>query len=190
MAMKDPFFIVGIGASAGGIEPLTKLVSLMPIKTNAAFVVIQHLSRTHRSYLDRVLSLVTGLKVCMIAGGEQVERNTIYVVPGHSYASIENNTLRLRKRLPAELIHYGIDAFFIALAKDAGDRAIGIVLSGANEDGARGAKAISQSKGTVFAQDPDTAQFPYMPRAVIRVDSPEEIGSPEKLAKALTNLIS
>lgn len=87
-------------------------------------------------------------------------------------------------------MNYGIDVFFQSLAEDARDRAIGIVLSGANEDGAKGAEAISQNKGTVFVQDPNTAQHPRMPEAVIRIDSPAEINDPEKLAKALTELIA
>lgn len=190
MSVASPFFIVGIGASAGGIEPLKKLTSLLPSTGNAAFVVIQHLHRSYQSQLEKLLSLYTKMKVRRILSGEQINADTIYVVPEHSYALLKEGKLILRKRLPQQLVHYGIDFFFESLAEEVGSKAIGIVLSGANEDGAQGAKAISEKGGTVFVQDPDTAKFPRMPEAVIRIDSPYEIDDPEKLAKALKKIIT
>lgn len=189
MALKDSFYVVGIGGSAGGIKPLKKLISYIPTDSNAAFVVVQHLLRTQKSYLADILSLVTSTKVSRIMGGEHVQRNTIYVLPENSFVTIERGELILRKRLPSELINYSIDIFFKSLGNHSGKKAIGIVLSGANEDGALGAKAITQNSGTVFVQDPNTAEYPNMPEAVIRLDSPVEINDPEKLAKALMEII-
>jgi two-component system CheB/CheR fusion protein len=97
--------------------------------------------------------------------------------------------LILRERLSEEIKNFGIDIFFKSLAQDVGDKAIGIVLSGSNEDGALGAKAITENKGRVFVQDPNSALYPHMPSAVIHIDSPEEIANPEKLAKALSQII-
>lgn len=190
MSVASPFFIIGIGASAGGIEPLKKLTSLLPSTGKAAFVVIQHLHRDYWSQLDQLLSLLTKMKVTRILGGERIEPDTIYVVPEHSYALIEEGKLVLQERLAEELVHNGIDVFFKSLAEEAGGRAIGIILSGANADGAQGAKAISERGGTVFVQDPDTAKFPRMPQTAIQMDSPAEINDPEKLAKTLTELIT
>lgn len=189
MAATYAFHIVGIGSSAGGIQPLKSLISFLPVNTYASFVVVQHLLRTHRSSLEIVLSLVTSLKVYRILNRMRIEPGCIYVLPENHYVTIKNGLLILRKRLPEEVSNYGIDVFFKSLAKDAGKKAIGIVLSGANEDGAHGAIAITENNGVVFVQDPDSAEFPNMPNAVIRIVSPEEINVPQKLATALLDRI-
>lgn len=190
MSSTLQFYLIGIGASAGGIEPLKSLISLIPYNINAAFIVVQHLLATHHSRLDEILSRVTKLPVIRINGGERVEAGIIYVLPENKLVTIKEGRLSLRKRLPEEVVNYAIDIFFESLGKDAGCRSIGIVLSGANEDGAKGAKVISENGGKVFVQDPNTAEYPRMPAAVIRLDSPAEINEPKKLVNAVVGMVN
>jgi two-component system CheB/CheR fusion protein len=183
------FHVVGIGASAGGLEPLKKVVSLIPPGTKAAFVVVQHLFPSHKSQLARILAGQAELPVIRLEEDMAVEQGVIYVLSENKYVTLEDGILRLKNRLAEDKINYAIDIFFKSLAADARDKAVAVVLSGANEDGSEGAKQIGDAGGNVLVQDPDTAQFPTMPVAVIRKDSPEEVRSPQQLIEALLQRI-
>ncbi len=149
------FPIVGVGASAGGLEALQQLLRALPVDTGMAFVVVQHLSPGRKSGLSEILARATKMKVCEVdeaCGEPEVEPDHVYVIPPGRDMTIEGGKLRL---LPQErtALHRGIDQFFRSLAEDFGHQAIGVVLSGAMSDGTLGLEEIKAEGGITFAQD-------------------------------------
>ena len=179
------FFIVGIGGSAGGIQPLKALIESIPADSDAAFVIIQHLHPGFRSRLDTILSKHANLPVVRADGFHAVRPGVIYVLAENKMLTFKQGCLIARDRLAEEKVNYAIDIFFKSLAQEARNKAIAIVLSGANADGSEGAKCISENGGTVFVQDPMTADHQQMPESVIEKDSPEDILPPEFLMTAV-----
>ncbi len=162
------FPIVGIGASAGGLEAFTQLLGYLPEKTGFAYVLIQHLDPTHKSFLSESLAKATSMPVEQVQPGQRVEPDHVYVIPPDADVSISGGHLVLVPRGPAKLqLHLPVDSFFAALAAELGNRAIGVVLSGTASDGTEGLKAIQAAGGITFAQEPETAKFAGMPRSAI-----------------------
>ena len=146
------FPIVGIGASAGGLEAFSQLLPHLPTDTGMGFVLIQHLSPNHKSQLSEILARTTQMPVIEVQDGMMVEPNHIYIIPPNSKMTLAKNLLRLT---PREKIHgkdMSVDAFFDSLAQERGSKAIAVVLSGADGDGALGLKAIKVAGGITFAQ--------------------------------------
>ncbi|HEY3819568.1 MAG TPA: chemotaxis protein CheB [Polyangiaceae bacterium] len=172
------FPIVGIGASAGGLEALTALVGALTLDT-MAFVVVQHQSPDHESMLSGILGRATRMSVQPIADGMTVEKNHIYVSPPNATVAILHGVLHLMPRSA----NLPIDAFFRSLAEDHGSKAVGVVLSGMGSDGTNGLKEIRAGGGLTFCQEPSTAKFDSMPRsalesgAALRALRPEDIGA-------------
>lgn len=162
------FPVVGVGASAGGMEAFVELLRHIPPDSGMAFVLIQHLDPTHPSYLRDALARSTSLPVHEIQDGVRVEPDHVYVIPPNADVAILNGTLTLVPRpTEARRPHLPIDFFFTALAADRASRAIGVVLSGTGSDGTEGLRAIKAEGGVTFAQDPSTAKFDGMPSAAI-----------------------
>jgi len=162
------FPIVGVGASAGGMEAFVDLLRHTPRDTGMAFVLIQHLDPTHPSYLRDVLARSTDLPVEEIQDGMRVEPGHVYVTPSNADVGILTGTLALLPRpTEARRPHLPIDFFFKALAADRANHAIGVVLSGTGADGAEGLLALKAEGGFTLAQDPRTAKFGGMPEAAI-----------------------
>ena len=178
---KDRFFIVGIGASAGGLEALEQFFSNLRQDTGVAFVVVQHLSPTHKSHMVELLSRHTKMPVQHAINETKVEPNTVYLIPPKKFILIQSGTLKLSEQTRNSLPNYPIDLFFESLAKDRQDRAIGIILSGTGSDGTRGLRQIKEAGGVALVQDPDTAQFDGMPRSAISTMQVDQITSPDKL---------
>ncbi|MGB3821098.1 CheR family methyltransferase [Achromobacter pulmonis] len=169
MTLKQEFPIVGVGASAGGIEALEGFLRGLPPSPGVAIVVITHLSPSRESHLSEVLSRYTTLQVLPAVDNQQVDVNCIYVLPQDALMSISHRRLRVLKR-PADLPgRRPIDLFFTALARDCGDVAAGVILSGGNSDGTLGIKAIKEHGGLTLAQA--TNEFgplnPEMPDSAI-----------------------
>jgi two-component system CheB/CheR fusion protein len=161
--------IVGVGASAGGMEAFSELLRNIPQDPGVAFVLIQHLDPTHASSLAEALARSTSLPVHEIQDGMRVEPDHVYVIPSNADVGILRGTLTLLPRPSAERKpHLPIDFFFKALAADLGDQAIGVVLSGTGSDGAEGLRAIKAEGGVTFAQSPRSAKFSGMPEAAVR----------------------
>jgi two-component system CheB/CheR fusion protein len=158
------FPIVGVGASAGGLEAFSELLSALPENCGIAVVFIQHLDPTHESMLSQILSRNTQLAVSEATDQTTVEPNHIYVIPANADLSIEDGVLRVGARTSG---HVAVDSFLRALADDSADEAIGVVLSGNGSDGALGIAAIKAAGGVTFAQDPQAARFDGMPQAAI-----------------------
>jgi two-component system CheB/CheR fusion protein len=169
--LESSFPIVGVGASAGGMEAFTELLRDMPTATGVAFVLIQHLDPTHPSFLRDALARTTTLPVHEIQDGQRVEPGHVYVTPSHADVGMLKGVFSLFPR-PTETRprHLPIDFFFKALAADRAHQAIGIVLSGTGSDGVEGLRAIKAEGGITLAQEPRSAKFSGMPQAAIAAD--------------------
>lgn len=183
------FPIVGIGASAGGLEAFSELLKHIPPKTGLAFVIIQHLDPDRESALPELLSRVTSIPVTEITDRLLVKPDHVYVIPPKSVAEIEDGTLKLRPRSGSIAGHRTIDLFFESLAEDSRERAIGVILSGTASDGTKGLEAIKAEGGITFAQD-DSAKYPSMPKNAIAADCVDFVLSPSGIAGELARIAS
>ncbi len=159
--------IVGIGASAGGLEALRVLFEAMPADTGMGFVVVQHLDATHHSLLAELLAKFTALRVVQVENGMSVEPNSVYVIPPNSDMTISDGVLLLKRPSEARGARMPIDRFLVSLAADRQDQAIGLILSGTGSDGSLGLRELKAHGGLVLVQDPQTAQYDGMPRSAI-----------------------
>lgn len=176
--------IVGIGASAGGLEALRILVSNLPVKANMAYVIAQHMSPHHRSMMVELLSRETKLPVFEVKSNMTPQPDTIYVAPPASDVSIKSGNLQLRKPLADLGAKPSIDYLFSTMAEELGERAIGIVMSGTGTDGSHGIRAINSAGGISIAQAPETAKYDSMPVAAIKAGA-DIVLSPEEIATKL-----
>ncbi len=179
------FYIVALGASAGGLNALEQFFAAMPSDSGMAFVVIQHLSPDFKSLMDDLLARHTDMAILQAIEGIELEPNTIYLAPPRFQMGLIDGRIILRDKpvgLPAEL---AIDTFFRSLAEDCDKRSIGIVLSGTGSDGSRGIQAIREAGGLVIVQTPDSAQFDGMPRNAIATGNFDFKLSPELIPKAI-----
>jgi two-component system CheB/CheR fusion protein len=182
------FHIVGIGASAGGLDSLERLFTHVPTDTGMAFVVLQHLSPDFKSLMDELLSRRTQLRVRHAEHDMAVEPNTIYLLPPMKEMIIRQRRLLLNDRDPRHGLTLPIDLFLRSLAHDAGDRAVAVILSGSGSDGSRGVQEIGKAGGTVFCESPDTAQFNGMPLSAMRTGTVDQVLPPEEIALAIAAL--
>ena len=160
--------IVGIGASAGGLESLERLFTHLPADTGMAFVVLQHLSPDFKSLMDELLSRRTPMPIRQAEHEMLVEPNTVYLLPPMKEMIIRQRRLLLNDRDPRHGLTLPIDLFFRSLAQDVGERAVAVILSGSGSDGSRGIQEVSRAGGIVFCESPDTAQFNGMPLSAMR----------------------
>ena len=158
--------VVGVGASAGGLEAFTQMLRALPVDTGMAFVLVQHLAPTHASMLTEILARATGMPVAEAQDQMPVEANHVYVIPPGTNMVISQGVLQLSPRTETRGQHRPIDPFFRTLAEDQGHKAIGVILSGTATDGTLGLEAIKAEGGITFAQD-DTAQHDSMPRSAV-----------------------
>jgi len=174
--------IVGIGASAGGLESLTRFFSNLPPQQDAAFVVVMHLLRGYKSSLDNILRRSAQMPVIRIEDGTTVQSGNIYILPEGKYLQIRNRKLLLIDR-DYSGVNEAVDVFFTSMAEDAGRSAIGIIMSGTGTDGTEGIKQIERNGGFVMVEDPRSSRFNGMPSSAIKFDNPDVIETPEVLAK-------
>jgi two-component system, chemotaxis family, CheB/CheR fusion protein len=182
------FPIVGIGASAGGLEAFTQLLSHLPIDTGMAFVLIQHLAPYQKSLLTELLTKTTSMSVSEAQEGTIVSPNQVYIIPPNNKMTLVNGTLRLMPREKIRGTYLPIDAFFTSLARDCGHKAIAVVLSGGDGDGAQGIEAIKAAGGVTFAQGEGTAQNESMPNTAIATGHVDFVLPPEAIAAELAQL--
>jgi two-component system CheB/CheR fusion protein len=184
----ESFFVIGIGASAGGVQALELFFGNLPNNPNAAFVVIQHVSQNHRSMMAEILQQQTTLPVQEVQDQVLLEPANVYVLPSGKDLFIENGRLCLEAR-SEEYPRYPIDRFFQSLADAWGDRSVAILLSGTGQDGTEGLQAVSRIGGVALVQSPETAQFKSMPSSAIPSGLVDEILSPQDLAQTVYELI-
>ncbi|MFK7769598.1 MAG: chemotaxis protein CheB [Mariniblastus sp.] len=183
-------FVVGIGASAGGILSLERLLtSLGPTTGSAAFVVVQHMSPEIESSMEAILQRFTTMKVVAVEDGVQLEPDTVYLIQPAEEIRLDGLCLAVTD-LDREQIPRPIDTFFQSLGEGGGDRAIGMVLSGTGSDGAEGIATIHQHGGTTIVESLETAQFDGMPKNAINKECIDMVLSPEEIGKWLTEQFS
>ncbi|HEY3666161.1 MAG TPA: chemotaxis protein CheB, partial [Polyangiaceae bacterium] len=179
--LDRPNFIVGIGASAGGLEALEAFFEQVPLDSGMAFVVVQHLSPDFKSLMDEILSRRTKLPVHLVEDGMKVERNRIYLIPAKKEMIISQGRLLLSDRGKDQELSLPIDVFFRSLAQDYEARAIAVVLSGGGSDGSRGICDVHDAGGLVLVQDPESAQFDGMPRTARNAGVADAILPPREM---------
>lgn len=183
----SPIPIVGIGASAGGLEACSDLLKNLSATPGMAFVVVQHLDPKHPSLLVELLSRVSPMRVSEAKDGMQVHPNHVYVMPHDAYLSISNNRLLLIPRDEGNK-HMPIDTFFHSLAEDQQACAIGVILSGSASDGTLGLKSIKAEGGVTFAQSEETAKHYDMPRNAVAAGVVDFVLSPQGIAQELKKI--
>ena len=176
--------VVGIGASAGGLEAFTELVSHLPEDTGMAFVLIQHLDPKQESHLTELLAKTSRMPVSEVKGETRAEANHIYAISPRYDLGFSGGVLHTAPR-PEHGRNMPIDAFFRALAADRGRRAVGVVLSGTGSDGTLGLGAIRAAGGITFAQEVQTAKFDGMPRSAIAAAVADFVLPPAGIARHL-----
>jgi two-component system CheB/CheR fusion protein len=174
-------FVVGIGASAGGLEALERFFERVPIDSGMAFVVVQHLSPDFRSLMDEILARRTALPVHQVENGVPVRPNNVYLIPAKKEMIISQGCLLLSDRGVEQELSTPIDVFFRSLAQDCGPRAIAVVLSGGGSDGSRGICDVRDAGGLVLVQDPDSAQFDGMPRSARDAGVADAVMPPQEM---------
>jgi two-component system CheB/CheR fusion protein len=162
----EPPRLVVIGASAGGLDALEKLFTGLSPELGAAFIVIQHLSPDHKSMMRDLLARHTCMPVIQVEDDMPVVLNQVYLIPPGAVMSFQRDHLRLTPRSANSLV-LPIDIFLQSLARQNGQNAIVVILSGSGSDGSRGAVAIHEAGGLLLVQDPAEAKFDGMPRSVI-----------------------
>ena len=177
--------VIGIGASAGGLEALQQFFSYMPPNSGLSFVVVQHLSPDYKSLMADILGKHTEMSVCQAENRMAVEPDTVYLIPPKKYMTIKDGRLILSEA-PGSLNH-PIDAFFASLAAEKREHSIAVVLSGTGSDGTNGVKMVKEHGGLVIAQAPESAKFDGMPRSVINTGLADFVLSPEEIAEEILN---
>ena len=188
-ASPDGLFVVGIGASAGGLEAINAFFDALPPTEHAAYVVIQHLSPNFESMMDQLLSSHTAMNICRASDGMTIEAGFIYLMTPGKNLIIRGGRLYEKEPDRSRTINLPIDLFFNSLAEDQGGRAVAVILSGTGSDGTRGLQAIKDRGGFVMAQDRATAGFDGMPLNAIQTGLVDWIASPKSLAGEFLRII-
>lgn len=182
MRKIDPNLVVGIGGSAGGLDAYKAFLDALPSDTGMAFAIISHIHPAAHSQLAEILSRHTKMAVRLAASGMKVLANQVYVIPGNADLLIENGALRVVS--PRVTRNTQIDLFFTSLATAMGTRAVGVVFSGYDGDGAEGCRRIKAAGGTTFAQD-SSAEVSGMPVSAQATGCVDFVLSPEKISEEL-----
>jgi chemotaxis methyl-accepting protein methylase len=162
-----PFPIVGIGASAGGLEALEQFLRPVPPGCGLAFVIVQHLDPTHKGIMPELLQRATAMEVFQVRDRMRVKPNCVYVIPPNKDMSVLHGVLHLFEPTASRGLRLPIDFFFRSLAEDRKEHSIGVILSGMGSDGTMGLRAIKEKAGVVLVQEPASAKFDSMPRSAI-----------------------
>ncbi len=185
---KNLFPVVGIGASAGGLEAFKKLVGAIPENSGMAYILVQHLHPEYESALREILQRLTKLPVIEISDNVHVDPDHVYVIPSNKMLVATDGVLQLSPRSSANKVNMPIDLFFSSLAEVHQSHAIGVVLSGTGSDGTAGLKDIKQHGGLTIAEDPDSASYDGMPQHAIDAEVIDFILVPENIPAKLKEL--
>jgi two-component system CheB/CheR fusion protein len=189
---QSRFHIAALGASAGGLEAYEKFFSKMPADSGMAFVLVPHLDPDHASLMPELIRKATDMPVQQIEEGMQAAPDQVFIVPPDRDLAILNGVFQLMKRVSGSKggVHMPIDYFFRALAGDAGEYAVGIVLSGMGMDGSFGLRAIKGELGVTFAQDPESAKYGAMPKNAIDTAQVDYVLPPDQMPAQLVNYLT
>lgn len=178
-------YLVGIGASAGGLEALSALIAALPTDLGISYVVLQHLSPTHRSMMAQLLGRETAMAVKEVENGVEPEPDTIYVAPASSNVKLKDGCFVLIEGPREATPRPSVSMFLTSLAEEKIEDAIGVILSGTGSDGASGLRDIKAAGGYTFAQDPQTAKYAGMPQSAIDTGCVDWVLSPEEIANEI-----
>lgn len=181
--------LVGIGASAGGLEALREMLEFLPDTQSLSYVIAQHVSPTHVSMLMNLLSPTTSLGVRDLTDGQWPQANTVYITPPNHDVVMNEGLLRLTEPMHAIGPKPSVNHFFHSLAEELGDQAIGVILSGTGSDGSAGMRAIKAAGGITIAQDPDTAKYDGMPRSAIQTGNVDLVLNPAEMGRMIERLV-
>jgi two-component system CheB/CheR fusion protein len=181
--------VVGIGASAGGLDAFKKFFSAMPPDSGIAFVLVPHLDPAHESLMVELLARHTTMPVVEAENGMAVEANRVYIIPPNKYMTIHGGVLRLTGPVERRASQTSIDLFLRSLADDQQERSICIILSGTGSHGALGLKAVKAAGGMAMVQDPTTAEYERMPQSAIATGLADYVLSPERMPDALVKYV-
>lgn len=184
---NKPYPIVAIGASAGGIEAVSELLTHLPADTGMAYFYVQHLDPTHESNVVPILSRVTKMKVCEAQHMMHIEPDQLFVIPPNKDMAIVDGVVTLNPRQSRPAVHMPVNKFFSSLAEKQKEGAIGVILSGSASDGTVGLKAIKTAGGITFAQD-QSAKFQSMPRSAIAEGAVDMVLPPKEIAEELKRI--
>jgi two-component system CheB/CheR fusion protein len=183
-----PITIVGVGASAGGLEAFEQLLRALPADTGMGFVLVQHLAPKHESMLSELLGKATRMPVVEVSEGVRVQPNHVYVIPPNADMSLRDGALHLTPLSADRALRMPIDSFFRSLAEGYQNRAVGVILSGTASDGTLGLQAIKAMGGMTFAQDDQSAKYNAMPRNAIAGGNVDFVLPPEEIARELKRI--
>ena len=181
-------FVVGIGASAGGLEAVAELLGALPAATGMAFILVQHLDPSHESLLAEILAKKTAIPVSVALAGEVVRPGHVYVIPADAILTVHDGHIELKRRTSTGERPSPVDVLFKSLAATYADHAIGVVLSGGDSDGSLGICEIKHAGGFTFAQRPELARFPNMPQHAIDTGCVDLVLRPNEIADELVRL--
>ncbi len=182
------FPVVGIGASAGGLEAFTQLLSALSVTTGMAFVLVQHLDPAHESRLTEILSRATAMPVQQVEDGMIIQPNSVYVIPPNTSLTIVRGALHLAARSHDQSLHLPIDHFFESLAGEQGRLSVGVILSGNGTDGSQGLRAIKGQCGLTFVQSESSAKFDGMPHSALASGAADFVLSPAEIGQELARV--
>lgn len=182
------FPVVGVGASAGGLEAFSRLLRRLPADTGMAFVLVQHLDPKHASLLSELLSHATSMPVTEVSDGVRIDPNHVYVMPPNHSLAMLHGVLHLLPRVDEHGRKLPIDDFLHTLAEDRQNNAIGVILSGTASDGTLGLQSIKAAGGVTFAQSGDSAEYDGMPRSAIAAGHVDFVLPPEGIAEELARI--
>ena len=183
------FMVVGVGASAGGLEAFTQLLRALPGDANLAVIYVQHLAPRFESTLPALLKEATSMPVAQVTDRAPIKPGHVYVIPPNAFLTISRGELRLSPRPEGRARHAPVDHFFRSLAEYAQQKAVGVVLSGTDSDGAAGLRDIKAVGGLTFAQEPESARFDGMPRAAVSTGAVDAVLPPAGIAAELAHIV-
>lgn len=187
--VKRPSYIAGIGSSSGGLEALNQFFSNMPSDSGISFVLVSHLDPSYKSIMAELVKKYTQMNVFQAEDDMEVLPDSIYIIPPNKDLAILHRRLQLLEPQERRGLRHPIDSFFRSLAEDAGDAAIGIILSGAGTDGTNGLRAVKAEGGMVMVQDAKSAKYDGMPRSALDTGLADFILPPEKMPEHLVKYI-
>jgi two-component system CheB/CheR fusion protein len=188
-AKSGKFPIVGIGASAGGLEALELFLKNVPEKSGMAYVVVQHLDPTQKGMLPELLQRISSMEVFQVEDLMKLKPNCVYVIPPNKTMSVFKGVLHLFDPVEIRGLRLPVDFFLRSLADDQKEYAVGTILSGMGSDGSNGIRAIKEKNGIVLVQEPETARFDSMPRNAINSGLVDIVAPPEKLPAELIHFL-
>jgi chemotaxis response regulator CheB len=186
--IAGPLSIVCFGASAGGLQAYRAILSLLPADTGMAFIIVHHQPADGKSLLTEILPMVTKMPVVLITDGETVKPDHVYVVPAGQQVTMDGDRFRIAPLFKTAGWPKNISVFLRSLARDREKRAIAVILSGFDSDGAAALKSIKEAGGIVIAQDFKTARQPDMPESAVRTGCVDFVLSPDRIASELMRI--